>query len=329
MAKHSTKFDIISIGDATLDTFVRVSEASVLCDVNREACLLCFNYADKIPIERLDRTAAGNAANNAVGSSRLGMKAAFYSVIGDDEIGHLIYSTMRVERVATDYLQVDPKNESNYSVVLSYKGERTILVYHAPRVYRLPEMAPSKWVYYTEIGENHEKLETRILAYIKKTNAKLAYNPGTGQIREGIERMKRILIETEVLFVNKQEAEKLAGRLGGIPALAAALREYGPKIVVITDGPRGAYVYDGRHTHSIGVFPVKVVEMTGAGDAFATGFITALHYGKPVYEALRWGSANSTGVIMQIGPQAGLLTRIGMQKMLKRFARIKATEMRV
>lgn len=324
----SKRFDIISIGDATLDTFVRVSEASVLCDINREACLLCFNYADKIPIERLDRTAAGNAANNAVGSSRLGMKAAFYSVIGDDEIGHLIYQTMRAEGVATDYLRVDPKNESNYSVVLNYKGERTILVYHAPRTYRLPELATASWVYYTEIGENHENLETKLLVYVKKTNAKLAYNPGTRQIREGIERMKKILKVTEVLFVNKQEAEKLAGRLGTIPALATALRDFGPTIVVITDGPRGAYVSDGRHTYSIGVFPVKVVEMTGAGDAFATGFLAALHHGRPVSEALRWGSANSTGVIGKIGPQAGLLTKSGMQKMLKKFARIKATEMK-
>lgn len=322
------RFDIISIGDATLDTFVRVSEASVLWDANREAGLLCFNYADKIPIERLDRTAAGNAANNAVGSSRLGLRAALYSVIGDDEIGHLIYTTMRAEGVAVDYLRVDPKNESNYSVVLNYKGERTILVYHAPRTYRLPALAPAEWVYYTEIGENHQNLEDKLLAYVKKTSAKLAYNPGTRQIREGLERMKKILKETEVLFVNKQEAERLVGKIGAIPALASALRELGPKIVVVTDGSHGSYVSDGRHTYSIGVFPVKVVEMTGAGDSFATGFLAALHYGKPIHEALRWGTANSTGVISRIGPQAGLLSRAAMAKMLKRYVRYKATEMK-
>lgn len=324
MAK--TTFDIISIGDATLDTFVRVADASLMCTVDRENCLLCFNYADKIPIVSLERTVAGNAANNAVGSSRLGMKAAFYSIVGDDEIGRMILGTMKKEKVSPAYLIVDRKRPSNYSVVLNYQGERTILYYSEKRTYRLPALAPSAWVYYTAIGSNHHGLERSLLAYLTRTKAKLGYNPGTGQIREGLARLKPLLAQTEVLFVNKQEAEQLVGRRGEMHPLAQALHNTGPKIVVITDGPRGAHAYDGVRLWKIGVYPAKVVEMTGAGDSFATGFVAALHRGLGVPEALRWGSANAAGVVGKVGPQAGLQTVAGVKRMTARYASVRPIE---
>ncbi|TAK05270.1 carbohydrate kinase family protein [Patescibacteria group bacterium] len=320
------KLDIISIGDATLDTFIRVSDASLMCTVDRENCLLCFNYADKIPIVSLDRTVAGNAANNAVGSARLGMQAAFYSVIGDDEVGRMIRATMKKEGVSEDYLVIDKKRPSNYSVVLNYQGERTILYYSEPRTYKLPPLAPASWMYYTAIGSNHHSLERSMLAYLKRHKTKLGYNPGTGQIREGLKRLKPLLAVTEVLFVNKQEAEQLVGRRGEMHELAAALRQTGPKIVVITDGPRGAHAFDGSHLWKMGVFPAKVVEMTGAGDSFATGFVAALHRGLGVADALKWGSANSAGVIGKIGPQAGLQTVAGIKKMITTYKAVKPVE---
>lgn len=315
--------DLISIGDATLDTFVRVQEASVLCTIKEKDCLLCFTYADKIPIERLDRTIAGNACNNAVGAARLGMGAALYSVIGDDKTGQEIIYTMKKEGVELDYLQIERGTESNYSVVLNYKGERTQLVYKVPRVYAFPPAKPSAWVYYTEIGHNHEKLEGAMIKYVAKTGARLAYNPGTSHIREGLERVRPTLKKTFALFLNKEEGESLVGRFTDIKKLLHALHAEGPRVVVVTDGSRGAYAFDGKRCWQMGIFPAKVVEMTGAGDSFATAFVAALHHGKGVDEALRWGSANSTSVIGQIGPQAGLLTLEGIQKMIKKNAKIR------
>ncbi len=315
--------DIISIGDAAEDTFIRVADASLMCTVDREACLLCFNYADKIPITSLERTVAGNAANNAVGSARLGMKAAFYSIVGNDEIGQTILATMRKEKVSTAYVQVDKRRPSNYSVVLNYQGERTILTYSEPRTYRLPRLAPAHWVYYTAIGKNHAAMERSLITYLKKNHAKLGYNPGTGQLNEGLVRMKPLLAVTEVLFVNKQEAEKLVGKRGEMPELLRELHATGPRIVVITDGPRGAHVFDGRSMWAMGIYPAKVVEMTGAGDSFATGFLAALHNDQPVSEALKWGSANSAGVVGKVGPQAGLQTRAQVARTIRKYRSVK------
>lgn len=321
-------FDIISVGDATLDIFIRVSEASVMCSVDRSACLLCFNYADKIPIESLHRDVAGNAANNAVGSARLGLRTALYSIVGDDETGHAVVDRLKKEGVSLKYLRVDRKKGSNYSVVLNYRGERTILTYSEPRRYEAPHFEHSEWIYYTAIGKNHERLERDIVRHVKRTDTRLAYNPGTTQLREGLAHMRPTLAATSVLFVNKEEAQLLVGKQGTTQGLLRALKDTGPEIVVVTDGPRGSNVHDGRKMHAMGVFPVKVVEMTGAGDSFATAFLAAIHHGKAVHEALRWGAANAASVVGRIGPQAGLLRLAEMRRMLKRFASVRPKELK-
>ena len=94
MPKQNHKYDLIAIGDSTLDTFVKIEEASVLCDFDKENCWLCLSYADKIPVEQLDQATGGNSSNMAVGSSRLGLKSAFYTVLGGDEVGRKILESL-------------------------------------------------------------------------------------------------------------------------------------------------------------------------------------------------------------------------------------------
>jgi len=135
--------------------------------------------------------------------------------------------------------------------------------------------------------------------------------------------MRSILKLTTVFFVNKEEAEKLAGHHADIKELLGQLKDYGPEIVVITDGPRGSYAFDGRDFYHMGILPIDLVEATGAGDAYATGFIAALFHGRSTAEAMRWGSANSASVVTKIGPQDGLLKLSEMRKILKKFAKYK------
>lgn len=319
-----TKFDIISIGDATLDTFLKLEDAVIIPSGEEHNPMLCLTYADKIPIEHFEQKIAGNAANNAIGSSRLGMKAAFYSIVGNDDSGKEILAGIKKEKVSTKYLKLDKKAVTNYTVVLNYQGERTQLIYRVNRQYDLPNLDKAKWIYYTAVGKNHVHLEQDIVGYIKKSGARLAFNPGAYQLQRGAKALSPVLKLTNVLFVNKEEAYKLVGRFESMRDLLLGLRKLGPQISVVTDGSKGAYACDEKRCYKMGVFPVKVVEMTGAGDAFATGFIGALHYNKGIDEALRWGTANSSGVISYIGPQEGLLTKGGIEKMLRKYSKIKA-----
>ena len=323
-AQKKPVYDIISVGDATLDVFVSLIEASVLCNLQKDVCQLCLSYADKIPVEKVDRVIGGNAANNAVGSSRLGLKAAFYSIVGNDVTGKQIMDTVRREGVSTAYVHVDKKQESNYSVVLNFKAERTILVYHIDRKYKLPKLQATKWIYLTSMGKNHMSLHNELLAYVKRTGKKLGFNPGTHQLKQGLEKLKPLLGVTDVLFVNKEEAKRLVGEIADMKELLMAVRHVGPQIVVITDGQKGSFAYDGREFWKCGITDTPVIERTGAGDSFGTAFLAALQHGKPVPEAMRWGTMNSASVITKIGPQAGLLTEKQMRAWLRRFPHVKA-----
>ena len=310
--------DIISIGDAALDTFLKLQDAFVTHIKDKKINQLCVNFGDKIPVKALHQTVAGNALNNAVGSARLGMKAGFYSVVGNDETGERIIKRMKREGVTTKYLHVQKGSSTNYSVVLNFQGNRTILQYSHPRVYSLPkDLEPTRWIYYTAVGKKHTALERQIVKYACKNHAKIAFNPGTTHLKEGVGKMKDILRHTEIIFVNKEEAELMVGDSANIPTLLYRLHELGPHLAVITDGKNGAYASNSVNTYYLPVFPAKVVEVTGAGDAFATGFLAGLFYGLSVPEAMLWGTANSTGVIGKVGPQEGLLTKAGASKCSK------------
>jgi len=316
--------DIISIGDSVLDTFLKVEDAFITRIADHKTSQLCLNFGDKIPIKAMHQKVAGNALNNAVGSARLGMKAGFHSVVGDDDVGLQITKRVKSEGVTTKYLRVQKNASTNYSVVLDFATDRTILQYSYPREYSLPKnMEPTRWLYYTAVGKNHRKLERQIISYVHKTHAKIAFNPGGTHLKEGASKMQDILRHTEVLFVNKEEAEKLVGDSVDIPSLLFRLHDLGPHLAIITDGKNGSYASNSINIYYLPSFPEKFVEATGAGDAFATGFVAALFHGKSVPEAMRWGTANSAGVIGKIGPQEGLLTVAKINKMLERYSRIK------
>lgn len=321
--------DLITIGDSTIDVFLQISEANVRCKLKTDECELCVNYADKIPVESMTRIpGAGNASNNAIGAKRLGMQTAIFSILGNDDVGEVILKYWKKAGLDTRFVRMDKKSGTNYSTVINFRGERTILVYHEKRDYRLPASLPgSKWVYYTSMGKGSEVLHRPLLAYLKKTGARMMFQPGTYQLKLGIEKLTPIIERSEVTIMNKEEAGRLVGNeTRSMNELLSRLHAYGCDIAVITDGPKGAYAYDGKRFLELEVFDVPVVERTGCGDAFATGLMAGLHYGETLAEAMRWGTANSAAKLGFIGPQKGLLTLSAIKKMLERFADIQPVE---
>lgn len=305
--KLKTKYDIISIGDPTIDTFLLIHDIEIKKIKGELKALI--NWGDKLPVDEFYRTVAGNAANNAVGSARLGLKTAYYSVVGDDSGGREIVHKMRKEKVSDEYIKLDKQHPTNASTVISYKGERTILVYHEHRKFHLPKLAPSKWVYLTSMGDGFEKIYKDLAKYLDVTGAQLAFNPGTFQLRKGPKFNKLMLERTAVLSLNKEEAQSWVGDYEDPEELCKRLTKLGPKTIVLTDGRKGAYSYNPDGYLYIPEFPGPRVEATGAGDAFTTGYVAALANGFSHYTALLWGPVNAGSVVKQIGPQAGLLTK--------------------
>lgn len=317
---------IVSIGDSVLDTFLRVHDASVACQVKRDDCLLCFKFGEKLPLTSITRIpAAGNASNIAIGASRLGWNAAIVSVLGQDALGDEILARWKEEGVQTRYVTRDPKHPTNAHTVLAFQDERTILVYHQPRAYTLPALKSTKWVYYTSLAKGHEKMERALLAWLDEhPDVQLAFNPGTFQLARGRKKLLPVLERCHALFLNKQEAQRLlVTEEDDMKHLALGLRRYGPKIVVLTDGPTGSLATDGTTTLFCAAFPGKAIERTGAGDSFALGFIHGLEETGSISEALRHGSAISSRVILHTGPHAGLPSAAELQRLLTKYKKIQ------
>ncbi|MCL5775265.1 MAG: carbohydrate kinase family protein [Patescibacteria group bacterium] len=319
-------FDVISIGDATIDTFLFVHDLQITEVGGTKKAM--FNWGDKLPVDKLYRTVAGNAANNAVGSSRLGLKTAFYSVFANDSGGREIFHKMEKEKVSTRYIVKNDEHGTNASAVISFEGERTILVYHEHRKYELPNFLPAHWVYLTSMGKGFEKIYNSLVKYIDKYDVKLAFNPGTYQLLGGIKTNRVILKHTALLCLNLEEAESWVGKARSVEELCLRLSELGPEAVVITDGVKGAYSYSAEGFYFIEKFPGKRVEATGAGDSFATAYVAALCHGLPHSEALRWGPVNAASVVGQIGPQAGLLSRKEIEGRLVKNKTYRAVSVR-
>ncbi len=320
-------YDIIGIGDCTLDTFVILEEANVHCNLNHEDCQLCMSFANKIPYQSMVQLSAGNSNNVSVGMSRLGFKSAFYGTVGADEHGRIILNALKKDKVNTSMMSIQKKFPTNFHIVLSFKGERTILIKHQPYAYELPpNLARTNWIYFSSVGESGLSLHPKLVKFLQaNAHIKMAFNPGTFQLRLGMEKLMPLMRRTEILFVNKEEAELLAGRNGGsMEKLARVLHKHGPKIVVITDGLNGSYCFDRGNFYYIGIYPHRPIEATGAGDAFATGFTAAMMRGLGADEAMRWGARNGASVATQIGPQAGLVTKKEMLNSLGAHKQFRA-----
>ncbi len=309
--------DVLSIGDASENIFLELDEVSVHCEKGTSKCTMCMSFADKIPAKSVHRLIGGNAANLAVGTSRLKLKTAHYLELGDDEPGSKIFNILKSEGVSTKYIQRKKGLESNFSAVLNYQVERTILVYHVKRNYVFPAPENAKWVYYTSMGDGFEKIHPALLRYLKKSGAKLGINPGTFQLRAGIKALKEILRRTDVMLLNKEETQAFTGSTSNdFKVLLDSLLKLGPKIAVITDGPNGSYATDGKDYFYQNIYDTPIFERTGCGDSYSTGFLACLAYGGDMKEAMRWGTMNAAFVIQKTGAQPGLLTLAQMKKLL-------------
>ncbi|HET7099455.1 MAG TPA: carbohydrate kinase family protein [Patescibacteria group bacterium] len=307
-------FDLLSIGDASIDTFMTPLESDTLCQIDTKECFIAFSYGNKIPVKNLAFSIGGNAANNAVGAKRLGINSAIVLTLGQDSVAEMIVARLKDEGVDPTYIIQQPGTTSNYSTIINYSGERTIFVYHAPRSYEFPVKLPVvPWVYLTSMGESFRPFYNHLVDWLKANpTIKLAFNPGSWQLRGEYKDIEPVMTLSYLISVNREEAEKLTkfGESAGKDRdLLIALNKLGPKICIITDGNNGAFAYDSLNGKfaKVGTLPVDAYERTGAGDAFGSGCLSALIHGKSLEEAILWGTINSSSVIGYTGSQKGLL----------------------
>jgi len=326
--------DVVTIGHSTIDIIAKIPDAHLHCRKDEKTCELCFSYGQKLLADSIDECIGGNAPNVAIGLKRLGFETGVISNLGQDEKGLKVRQILQKEGVDDSHLKNDSFNPTDVSLVLSYQAERTILAHHSPFVYLMPrDLKPPQWIYLTSLGKNFHKLYDGLRDYlVENQNVKLALNPGLQELNWGAQGACGILERSDILILNKEEAEILAkvskitikalglgyeqNGINSVRWLLEGLSGLGPKTVVITDAKNGAFSYDGQNFLKIKPFPSELVEMTGAGDAFSAGLLGALMNDKSLAEALRWGSAEAASVIAKIGSTAGLLNKKELQNFL-------------
>ncbi len=340
------KIDFLAIGDITIDAFIHIpgapagqpaeSAAHVVCsDVEKEHCELRLPFPDKIPYDKvLEIAGVGNSANAAVSAARLGLRSSLVTDVGGDKHGKACIDALKKNGVDTTHTTIHKETETNYHYALWFDCDRTILINHHEYDYHFrknskkrngptitkPDPDAPRWIYLSSLGSNSYDYHTQIAAYLDANpSIKLAFQPGTFQMKLGIEKMSTFYKRSDVFIVNVEESQIiLQTQDEDIENLLKGIQKLGPKIVLITDGPNGAYMLENGKVYFMPIYPdVKApYERTGCGDAFASTFVSALILGKTPLEALTWAPINSMSVVEYVGAQQGLLSRQALESYL-------------
>lgn len=319
------QLDVLAIGDIVTDAFIKLYDDQAHAYKNEHGKWLAMQFGTKLPFDHVEvLEGVGNASNAAVAFSRLGLKAGFVTNVGDDKEGRDMIKALHHEHIDTRFVRINPGKKSNYHYVLWYKEERTILIKHEEYDYEWPRTHKSdipRWAYFSSISENAMDYHDEVAEWLEAhPQVKLAWQPGTFQMHAGVERMKRLYARAEVTILNREEAVYVTGGdYHNLRDLIDRLHGLGSKIVVITDGPDGAYASDGRQRLKMPLYPdpAPPKERTGAGDAFASTFVAALAKGNSLEGALQWAPINSMSVVQQTGAQAGLLHERQLEEYLR------------
>ncbi|MES3031815.1 MAG: PfkB family carbohydrate kinase [Patescibacteria group bacterium] len=329
LSKKDKTVDFLAIGDIVIDAFIKLKQADVTGVADTPDYKICLPFAEKVPYEDVFVIpAVGNAANAAVSAARLGLNTALVTNLGDDRDGEDCLTTLKKNNVKTDFVKVNKGQKTNYHYVLWYGAERTILIKHQDYKYSLPNIGNPKWIYFSSVNETAFPFHYEIADYLDAhPEIRLAFQPGKFEIKLGKDKLARLYKHSKIFFCNVEEAEKVLGLESlDIKELLKKMRELGPEIVVITDGPKGAYAYDGADMWFIESYPdpKPPYSRTGAGDAFSSTVVSAIILGKTLPEALSWAGINAMAVVQNVGANVGLLPRPKLEEYLQNSPNYKA-----
>jgi len=329
MENMERKLDVICVGKTTIDQFLTLNQTTVKYHLDTKTGYLSFKHGEKIDVDGFEFCLGGNAANVAIGLARLGIATALSTEIGDDEFSDKIFHDLASDNIDRSRVIQAKNTQSSFSVIIDYKGERTILGLRMQRAndFHFDDVS-ARYLFLTSLEKEWQEPYKRAISYVEKTGVKLIFNPGTTQLREeGRDVVLQTLAHSDILFVNKEEAEILAlgherrkadNERDYIHDLLKRLQKMGAKTVVVTNGRYGSHAIDEQgNFYFQGLVPGEVVERTGAGDAYTAGFLAATIYDKPVKEAMLWGAVDAASVVGKVGANAGLLKRDVLEKSVK------------
>ena len=298
-------YDAVTVGAATLDIFMRSDKFKVMqSEEVPGGVAMCEVYGGKMEVEEVEICSGGGATNIAVSLARKELKTACICEMGNDPQALIVHKDLEEAGVATRFIVQEPDETTAVSVILiTADGGRSIMVHRGASAMLTKRDLPweeieTRWVHISSLGGNLELLQD-ILDWAKKNKVRVSLNPGMKEINKGKELIK-LLSKVEVLFLNNEEAQLLLGKEED---------KTGVEACVITEGAKGGRVWIGSKKVTYkGKKYRNVVDTTGAGDAFASGYIAAILYGHNYERAINWGLENAGSILKTVGAKKGLLT---------------------
>jgi len=300
---------IITIGKATQDVFLKSSQAFEPHE-HKGVLYEQLPLGQKLVVDEVIFATGGNVTNAAVTFARQGLHSIYVWVLGTDFPSHSILQDLDNEGVNTAHVLHDESFRTSYStILLAGTGERTILNYSGTKLpsdghgLDIGAIDAADWVYLSALGDIN--LLEHIVSYCAERGVKVMLNPSGSELSE-IDKLRTILEDVEVLIANKEEASQIVEGQS-IEELARHATHYCP-VVIVSDGPNGAVVTDKKTIITTGMYEdVPVIDRTGGGDAFGSGFLSQWVVGKSLKDSIIFASANSTSVVGQIGAKSGIL----------------------
>ncbi len=311
-------YDVITVGSALKDIFVDTGLKTMR---TRNTRLIAYPIGFKIAVKDIKFSIGGGATNTAVGFARMGLKTAFLGKIGNDESAKEIIEILKKEKI--DFIGKQEKTTTGHSIILdSFSHNRTILTYKGPSdnlKYSDVKLSKikTKWLYLASSMKQTLETQKKLASYAKRNKIKVAFNPSEYEVKLGIEKLKPILTKTNLLIFNRDEAEILT-KEKTIPKIFKKLNGIGISTIVITNREHEINAYHMGKIYKLTPKKIKPIEMTGAGDSFACGFLSAMIKTNDVEFSIRVGITNSQSVIKHYGAKNKLLTwREALKKVKK------------
>lgn len=320
---------ILCVGHTTLDTFFIVKNVDVHCKLDKDLCQVCFDFGAKIPVDEIHYGIGGGAANVAVGLSKLELASSIFTVVGEDPKGLDVKDDFTKHGVDTKYLFSDD-HVTDQATIISYNEDRTIFTHNTAREYSLRNVEENfQYLFLSSVGEDVADLYDEIIDLKKKRDLTLFYNPGSKELAFSHNAIQKLLPSIDYLIANINEGcailnTALKREQMEVWDLMTILMDKGVKNVVLTDGANGAYFQSESDSFQVPVVEVEVVERTGAGDAFAAGFIASIIYGASPNDSFLWGAVNSAEVVKSFGAQKGLLTKEQLEERVKKQQKLRS-----
>jgi len=320
--------NVLVIGSSSIDLFAKPVDEEELEESDNK---VSFNLGDKIPVDVYSLSLGGNASNVSSGLKSLGCKVTLYTFLGNDILSSHIKNTLEKRGIEL-IVEEENSNASSMSFILNLKGDRVIFSHHSNKRYSFDEgkvKSAFDMIYLTSMGEGWENAYQKILVFAKSKNVPIAFSPGSHQLNEITEAFFETLKNSKILMCNMSEAKKILEAKGisseDPKKIFTHLKSLGPEILSITEGDRGAFAVDDKNNiFHIEPLVINSHEKTGAGDAYASGFLGAFIKGKSAEEAMIWGSVNSYSVMQKVGAQNGLATEDEINEYIKNHQDFKA-----